>query len=644
MVIRLMWVGMLLAGLAPTAAPAQAANPPPRAWLGTADTSWFNCANWSGQTCPSVSEVAIFNASSKLGVVITGPVTVAGLTLALGFQFTVDARAPATINGNAAIDGGTLKAPPLLTVTGNFEQSGGGKFVAGTGEVVMTGAAAKTIDATQAGLFNRLTIQGPGITTLARSLDVRGALTLAIGGTLDSAGNQLALAGDWQNMGGTFLAQTGTVLLNGGDQTLAGSTTFYNLTKTGSASKLTFPAGLTQTVAGLLNWQGASSTTPMLLRSSAAQSQPSPARQWFLAVPNTPVLVNLDVQDSVSMVMVITCTAGLDSGNNVRWNFLAPPTPTPTLTPPNTATPTATVTPTVTAIPTVTATPAIDPTPTSSLTPAPTDIPSLTFTPLPTRTPRPTITVTGTPPPTATPTITPTATASDTPTDTLTPTITATGTPTQPSPTPLFLYQAVTLTPPPADAVIAVVQSMDSTGGRLVCGLWEVLVAPGSVPGGSVWHCLTVDPQEEARLNVPAGHSRLWRVVNLSVTGPDGARLVAFTPPLTICAHYSEVFFHSAGNDPTRFKIFASPDQANQWADLSAVADQAVPRVCVQSGHLSDFQLLVQNPASASGLLGGLTRNFVLLAACGIVALALLVLLIVVMVWQRLKKKPAPAA
>jgi hypothetical protein len=227
----------------------------------------------------------------------------------------------------------------------------------------------------------------------------------------------------------------------------------------------------------------------------------------------------------------------------------------------------------------------------------------------------------------------------------LSPTITATGTATQPSPTPAFPYQNVTLVPPPQAAVVSVIQAMDSAGGRLECGMWEVVVSRGSAPGGSVWHCTTLDPKDEARLKVPAGHNRLWRTVNISVTDANGQRLRSFVPPLTICAHYSEAFFEAAGNDASRFKIYSSPDKANSWADLAAEADPVVPRVCVQTASLSDFQLLLKKPETKAAGLFGLNTNFILLVACGVLALALLALLILSMLWRRQKSKAkAPAA
>jgi hypothetical protein len=189
---------------------------------------------------------------------------------------------------------------------------------------------------------------------------------------------------------------------------------------------------------------------------------------------------------------------------------------------------------------------------------------------------------------------------------------------------------------------VSVVQTIDSPGGRLVCGLWEVLVPAGSVPNGTIWHCTTLDPKDEAHLAVPAGYDRLWRVVNLTVTTSGGLRIRSFTPPLTICAHYSEAFYQQAGTDVSGFRIFSSPDQADHWGDLSAAADLAVPRVCAQSGSLSNFQLVVKQPSAAKrflpGLWGGVSWNVVWLTGCGIVVLALLAVLILFVVLRRRKR------
>ncbi len=82
----------------------------------------------------------------------------------------------------------------------------------------------------------------------------------------------------------------------------------------------------------------------------------------------------------------------------------------------------------------------------------------------------------------------------------------------------------------------------------------------------------------------------------------------------------------------------------DRWSDLSAVADQAVPRVCAQSASLSNFQLLVKRPTADTWLLpgvgGGAPWNVVWLAVCGIVVLGLLALLVLFILLRR-RKRPA---
>ncbi|MBF0595723.1 MAG: hypothetical protein HQL22_12265, partial [Candidatus Omnitrophica bacterium] len=95
--------------------------------------------------------------------------------------------------------------------------------------------------------FNVLNFNGSGGGwTLQDNLAVTGDLTLTAG-TLDVSGSIFAIsvAGTWNNAGGAFTAQAGTVTLNGASQSILGSTGFFNLTKSvASAATLTFSAGI----------------------------------------------------------------------------------------------------------------------------------------------------------------------------------------------------------------------------------------------------------------------------------------------------------------------------------------------------------------------------------------------------------------
>src|SRR5207248_2376366 len=155
-----------------------------------------------------------------------------------------------------------------------------------------------------------------------------------------------------------------SVILTGANQTISGSTTFNNLTKTvATARTLTFDATGTQTITGTMLLQGSSGQL-LSLRSSSFGTQ------WKIDPQSVRTIAFLDVQDSNNINATAINAVGtnsVDSGNNTNWVFVATPTPTPT--PTATATATATPTPTPTATATATATPT--PTPTSTPTPPP---------------------------------------------------------------------------------------------------------------------------------------------------------------------------------------------------------------------------------------------------------------------------------
>lgn len=155
---------------------------------------------------------------------------------------------------------------------------------------------------------------------LSAALDVNGDLDFNAC-SLDTVSGQnyaLSVAGDWLNSGGTFTSNLGTVTLDGTNQTISGSTTFYNLTKTGGGgSTLTFGAGDTQTVSNTLTLQGSSANSRMLLRSS------TPATRAIINPQGTRSIRYLDVKDNDNnnagtMVCDIGCKS---SGNNENWAF-----------------------------------------------------------------------------------------------------------------------------------------------------------------------------------------------------------------------------------------------------------------------------------------------------------------------------------
>ena len=148
------------------------------------------------------------------------------------------------------------------------------------------------------------------------ALNVNGNVTNA--GTLTLNNSSVGVTGNWDN-NGTFNCGQSTVTLNGTNQTLAGSTTFYNLTKdVSSADTLIFDNTATQTVTHTLTLNGAPGQL-LSLRSD------SPTNQYNLTlqVGGTQSLSYLDVKDSYASDGQ-TLAAGsfsTNSLNNNNWTF-----------------------------------------------------------------------------------------------------------------------------------------------------------------------------------------------------------------------------------------------------------------------------------------------------------------------------------
>ena len=169
---------------------------------------------------------------------------------------------------------------------------------------------------------------GTATFTLNANLDINNSLTLQ-SGILDVSATpyNITLAQDWNNYSGAsgFTDQTGTVTLDGTNQTIRGTTTFYNLTdQETSTDTLTFETGKTQTIAGTLNFDGASSNL-LSLRSSV------PTTRYTLDVTSPQTLTYVNAQDSNASTSDITCLTDtcVNGGNNdnaeasPHWAFFA---------------------------------------------------------------------------------------------------------------------------------------------------------------------------------------------------------------------------------------------------------------------------------------------------------------------------------
>lgn len=300
-------------------------------WIGATDTSYELPANWDISAVPDpFTLVIIGNASNQpqLGA----SESLAGLDIPAGSS--LDLR-----NYNLTFnDAGTFSnsGSLLLDNTGTQLLSGFTNSTA-SGTVVVNSSANVSGFATGNSYYN-LTLNGTGTVNLAAALAVHGTLTVnggtlglsgsgstvggnlvLTGGTLSGGTAILSVAGDWQRTDGVFDCGTGSVVLNGSGQTVTGSNTFFNLTKTAQAlDRLAFGAGDTQTVANVLTLHGVSDAGPLSLWSS------SPGTQWGIDLRGTPDFAYLDVKDSDNVganPIDVTGLTVVNNSNNTRWVF-----------------------------------------------------------------------------------------------------------------------------------------------------------------------------------------------------------------------------------------------------------------------------------------------------------------------------------
>ncbi len=231
---------------------------------------------------------------------------------------------------NLAITTGTLDLSGYnFNVTGTMSNDGtfrlqGGELLTGTmdsdsGLVEYYGSASYSSLAAGNSYYHLTFNNASASWTHTGVLDVNGNLTLT-NGTLNSSGNNITLAGDWNKAAGsTYTSGANTVLLDGSNQSIQGSSTFNNLTKNvTNPDTLTFQNGQTQTVTGALDLQGSAGNL-LSLRSDTG------GNQWGLVAPASTTVSYVVVSDSDNSTgTTIDATAlpgNIDSGNNLNWSF-----------------------------------------------------------------------------------------------------------------------------------------------------------------------------------------------------------------------------------------------------------------------------------------------------------------------------------
>ena len=141
---------------------------------------------------------------------------------------------------------------------------------------------------------------------------------------MGAGNNLLTVGGDFSNSG-TFNAEAGAVILNGGNQAIAGSfdTTFYDLSKTVSSAKtLTFPSAHTTTVSHSTTLKGVGGQL-LFLRSD------SDGVQYRLNVSNTGTrdirYVNVKDADNTNAAVIRCDTGCVNASSTIRTG----PSPSP---------------------------------------------------------------------------------------------------------------------------------------------------------------------------------------------------------------------------------------------------------------------------------------------------------------------------
>jgi hypothetical protein len=244
--------------------------------------------------------------------------------------------------GNTLIDGGTLKTGTGSVTMGD---AGGDTFTISSGQLDIesddtdtdlsispttwtnSGGTVNYLGSSSTTVFNKpasynhLIINSNSNTfTQDSALDINGNFTLT-DGTLDTDGFAVTIAGNWTKSGGTFTHDNNTVTFDGTNQTITGSTTFFNFTKADSNDNstdevLTFDNTSTQTISGTWTLNGLDADDRINLVSD------SPGDQWEVSPTSTRTIDFVDVTDSNNTSGTdILCTDNciITAQNNTAW-------------------------------------------------------------------------------------------------------------------------------------------------------------------------------------------------------------------------------------------------------------------------------------------------------------------------------------
>ena len=247
--------------------------------------------------------------ASKAGKLTIDP----GQTLtiqATGTPLTVGTGTTLINNGSLSLSGTTFTNAGTVTMSATSTTSYTGQ--ADDSAVTMLNVAHGALNLNNTGTTFNLP---------ATNFDVNGNLTITAGSLDVTASNYiLKLAGDFINSAGAggFVPRAGTVTLDGSNQSILGSSTFYNLTKsTTTAYTLTFGDDTTQTIgaSGRLTLRG-SSAGRMSLRTVSDNG----TAKFNIDDNGSEAVAFVNVKDGTALHS-ITANQSIDSGGNTNWLF-----------------------------------------------------------------------------------------------------------------------------------------------------------------------------------------------------------------------------------------------------------------------------------------------------------------------------------
>ncbi|MBP9716259.1 MAG: autotransporter-associated beta strand repeat-containing protein, partial [Candidatus Pacebacteria bacterium] len=242
----------------------------------------------------------------------TGATTLIGGTLFANATNAIGTGVAANtlvFNGGILQATGTITSPVARAVT---LMSGGGTINTNGNDMSIAGTV---------GSAGSLTKSGAGTLTITGATTIGGDLNISAGTFVPPA--SITINGDFNN-NGTYTHNNGTVIfspvLPDLTTSITGSsnTTFYNLTNTTPNSTLTFKAGNTYTISNVLTLTG-SEGNPIFVNSD------TPASQWFMTLSGSASASHLKVKDSGCIGGNNVSASGniYDYGNNGScWSFI----------------------------------------------------------------------------------------------------------------------------------------------------------------------------------------------------------------------------------------------------------------------------------------------------------------------------------